>query len=77
MKAISITLETINPTTVRVTGRRHGSTAYWSDGHPSTARSLVRRALKETARGHQISDDNWDLTHIELNPAALAVLLAN
>lgn len=77
MKAISITLETINPTTVRVTGRRHGSTAYWSDGSPAVARSLLRAALKETARGHQLPSGEFDLTHIELNPAALAALLAN
>ena len=72
MNAISITLETLNNGTLRATGRHNGSTVAYRDG--SNARELVGFVMQKTASAHRLTSGSYDLTHIDINPAALAAL---
>ena len=72
MKAISITLETLDNGNLRATGRHRGTTVAYRDG--SDARKLVAYVMKETALGHRLPDGSYDLTHININDAAAAAI---
>jgi hypothetical protein len=72
MKAISITLETLNTGTARATGRYNGRTVARQDGALSDSRALLAAVMSKTCYAHRIGN-SYDLTCIALNSAAQAV----
>lgn len=72
MKSISISLESLSDGTLRATGRNNGRTVAFFEG--TDASLLVLRALKASASAHALPSGGYDMTHIEVNDAAAAVL---
>lgn len=72
MKAISISLENLSNGHVRVTGRSQGITVSQKEGPSSQQHANLRAVMAESCAAHR-AGDTYDLTHISLNPAALAI----
>lgn len=73
MKAITVTIETLSNGNIRATGRHHGCTVSWKDGVAANAKALLAEVMAETCSAHRVGNV-YDLTYIDLNDAAKAVM---
>lgn len=71
MKAISVSLENLKNGMIRVTGHNHGCTVDMKEG--TDAKALLAAVMAKTCFAHKTAQ-GYDLTHVELNAAALAIL---
>lgn len=69
-KSLTVTIENLSNGQTRATGRQDGRTVAWKDG--TDAKSLLAKIMAKTCGAHRVGD-NYDLTYIELNAAAMAV----
>lgn len=67
---ITIVLENLRNGNIRATGMIEGRTVTFIDSTPGQESTIVRQVMRETAPGHQISINTYDLTYIRMNDAA-------
>ena len=75
MKPITVTLEILSNGLARATVRINGRTVSWKDGPPANAKALLDDVMSSSCSAHRLGS-SYDLTHIELNPAAIAAYAA-
>lgn len=74
MKNISVIVETLSNGAIRVTGRHEFRTIAWKDASPRFAKVVFDEVMVKTCSAWRLGDGTYDLTYIELNDAAQALL---